>query len=111
MGNIADVELNGSRVGVIWMHGQALDATKILKAGRNLLTVDVTNTLINRVAGWKAVPELPDDLKPLYGRGIEDDSLQARRLFGFERLPRTGLLGPVTIMPLKQVRMTWGGPQ
>jgi hypothetical protein len=107
VGNIADVELNGSRVGVIWMRGQALNVTKTLKAGRNLLTVDVTNTLINRVAGWKTVPELPDDLKPLYGRGIEDDSPQARHLFGFKPLPRSGLLGPVTLVPLKRVRMNW----
>jgi hypothetical protein len=105
------MELNGSRVGVIWMRGQALNVTKTLKAGRNLLTVDVTNTLINRVAGWKTVLELPDDLKPVYGRGIEDDSPQARRLFGFEPLPRSGLLGPVNILPLKRVRMSWGGPK
>jgi hypothetical protein len=85
--------------------------TKTLKAGRNLLTVDVTDTLINRVAGWKTVPELPDDLKSLYGRGIDDDSPQARRLFGFEPLPRSGLLGPVTIQPLKRVRMNWSGAQ
>jgi hypothetical protein len=111
VGNIADVDLNGSRVGASWMRGQALDVTKTVKAGWNLLTVDVTNTLINRVAGWKTIPELPDDLKPLYGRGIEDDSPQARRLFGFEPLPRSGLLGPVNILPLKRVRMNWSGPQ
>jgi hypothetical protein len=111
VGNIADLELNGSRVGVIWMRGQALDVTKSLKAGRNLLTVDVTDTLINRVAGWKTVPELHDDLKSLYGRGIDDDSLPARCFFGFEPLPRSGLLGPVTILPLKRVRMSWSGAQ
>jgi hypothetical protein len=111
VGNIADVELNGIRVGVIWMRGQALDVTKTLKTGRNLLTVDVTDTLINRVAGWKTVPELRGELKLLYGRGIEDNSPQARCLFGFEPLPRSGLLGPVTILPLKRVRMNWGRSQ
>ena len=107
VGNIAEVELNGRRVGVIWMRGQTLNATQFVKAGRNLLTVEVTNTLINRVAGWKAVPELPDDLKRLYGRGIDDDSPSARALSGFEPLPRSGLLGPVRLLPLKRVRVNW----
>jgi hypothetical protein len=105
VGEIADVELNGRRAGVVWMRGQSLNVTGLVKAGRNLLTVDVTNILINRVAGWKSVPELPDHLKPRYGRGLEDDSPQAKDLFGFEPLPRSGLLGPVTIRPLKRVRM------
>src|SRR4030067_2999983 len=39
VGNIADVELNGRRVGVIWIRGQALDVTKVAEAGRNALTV------------------------------------------------------------------------
>lgn len=107
VGNIADVELNGRHVGVIWMRGQSLDVTRFVKAGRNVLTVDVTNTLINRVAGWKAVPELPDDLKRLYGCGIDDDSPSARSLSGFEPLPRSGLLGPVSLLPLKRVQMNW----
>jgi hypothetical protein len=71
--------------------------------------VDVINTLINRVAGWKTVPELPGPLKQLYGHGIDDESPQARALFGFEPLPRSGLLGPVTITPLKRVRVDLSG--
>jgi (4-O-methyl)-D-glucuronate---lignin esterase len=107
VGNVADVQLNGYRVGVIWLRGQALDVTKAVKAGRNILEVDVTNTLINRVAGWKTVPELPDDLKRIYGRGIDDNSPRALYLSGFKPLPRSGLLGPVTIQALKQVRVDW----
>ena len=109
VGNIADAELNGTRAGVIWMRGQALDVTRLVKGGRNHLTVDVINTLINRVAGWKTVPELPGPLKQLYGHGIDDESPQARALFGFEPLPRSGLLGPVTITPLKRVRVDLSG--
>jgi hypothetical protein len=71
----------------------------------------VTNTLINRVAGWKNVPPLPPNLKALYGGGLQENTPQARELFGFEPLPRSGLLGPVHITPLKRVRVNWaGGP-
>jgi hypothetical protein len=108
VGNVAEVELNGHRLGVIWMRGQRLEATHAAKAGRNVLKVEVTNTLINRVSGWQSVPELPEKLKAVYGRGLADGSPGARGLFGFEPLPRSGLLGPVTIVPLKKVRLSWG---
>ena len=107
VGNVADVELNGHPAGVIWMRGQTLDVTSLLKLGKNIMKVLVTNTLINRVAGSKSVPPLPPDLKTLYGRGLHDDSPQASELFGFKPLPRSGLLGPVHITPLKRVRVNW----
>jgi len=105
VGNVADVRINGQSVGVIWMRGQSLDVTRVVKAGRNLLEVEVTNTLINRVAGWKTVPELPDDLRRIYGRGNNDEAPRALYLSGFEALPRSGLIGPVTILVHKRVRL------
>jgi len=111
IGNVADVEINGHRAGVIWMGGQTLDATSLVKPGKNIMRVLVTNTLINRVAGWKNVPPLPPNLKALYGGGLQENTPQARVLFGFAPLPRSGLLGPVHITPLKRVRVNWaGGP-
>jgi hypothetical protein len=107
VGNVADVEINGRHVGAIWVRGQTLDVTSAVKAGRNEMTVQVTNTLINRVAGWTSAPPLPANLQALYGRGVDDDTPQGRRLFGFSPLPRSGLLGPVLITPLKLVRMNW----
>jgi hypothetical protein len=107
VGNVADVTINGHHVGVIWMRGQTLDATSALQGGRNDMTVLVTNTLINRVAGWASAPPLPPGIQALYGRGIEDDTPQGRRLFGFSPLPRSGLLGPVVITPLKRVHVGW----
>jgi hypothetical protein len=107
VGNVADVEMNGNPVGVIWVRGQTLDVTSAVKAGRNEMTVRVTNTLINRVAGWTSAPPLPANLQALYGRGVEDNTPLGRRLFGFSPLPRSGLLGPVLITPLKQVRVNW----
>jgi hypothetical protein len=107
VGNLADVEMNGKPVGIIWVRGQTLDVTPAVKAGRNEMTVRVTNTLINRVAGWTSAPPLPPNLQALYGRGVEDDTPLGRRLFGFSPLPRSGLLGPVVITPLKRVRVNW----
>ncbi len=106
VGNIADVELNGKRAGVIWMRGQTLDVTSSLRPGKNQMIVLVTNTLINRVAGWKSVPPLPPNLKALYGGGLLDNTPQARELFGFKPLPLSGLLGPALITPLKRVRLS-----
>ena len=106
-GDVAEVELNSAPAGVIWMRGQALEVTKAARAGRNVLSIAVTNTLINRASGWSKVPELPDELKPIYGRGIDDNSPSARELFGFSPLPRSGLLGPVRLTALKRVRMNW----
>jgi hypothetical protein len=106
VGDIAEVELNGTKLGVVWMRGQALAASKSVRPGRNLLRIDVTNTLINRISGWRSVPELPRDLQARYGRGVDDGSPQARDLFGFEPLPRSGLLGPVTLVPFKHVQLS-----
>jgi hypothetical protein len=105
IGNIGDVQLNGARAGVIWMRGQTLNVTRLVKPGRNSMVVLVTNTLINRVAGWKKTPPLPPELAVTYGRGRIDDSFTTQRLYGFGPLPLSGLLGPVRITPLKRVQM------
>lgn len=46
--------------------------------------------------------ELPEELKPLLWPQIDDDSPQAWYLSGFEPLLRSGLLGPVSLLPLKR---------
>lgn len=103
LGNVGEVELNGRPAGVIWMRGQSLDVTGFLKPGENLITVKVTNTLINRVAGWTREPPLPPELAAIYGGGVRDGWQGARNVYGFEPLPRSGLLGPVTLTAYKIV--------
>ena len=105
VGNIAEVELNGNRVGVCWIRRQSLDITDAVKAGTNSLVIRVTNTLINRVAGLKELPPVPDHLQPRFGVGPHDKTSPARRLMGFEPLPRSGLMGPVRINAFKRVRV------
>jgi hypothetical protein len=103
VGNVAEVEINGRAAGVIWMHGQRLDVTDLMKTGRNAMSVKVTNTLINRVSGWKHSPPLPPELAAIYGRGLRDAEEQIRSLYGFEPLPRSGLLGPVVIAAVSSI--------
>jgi glycosyl hydrolase family 106( putative alpha-L-rhamnosidase) len=104
VGNVAEVELNGEPVGLRWIRGQVLDVTGAARPGRNALTVKVTNTLINRVAGLKELPPVPEPLRARYGNDRHIDAIPARALFGYEPLPNSGLLGPVTIHASKRVR-------
>jgi hypothetical protein len=102
VGNVAEVYINGSEVGVAWLRGQELDVTEVVRAGANRIEVRVTNTLINRVAGMTGPPQVPEELRERLGAGVNDTRQAMARLIGFEPLPRSGLLGPVTIRPMKR---------
>ena len=103
VGNVAEVELNGRRVGVRWMRGQLLEVTWIVAAGPNTLVVDVTNTLINRVSGLEELPPVPEHLRFRYGGDRVGAQSPSRRLLGYEPLPVSGLLGPVEIRASKRI--------
>ena len=105
VGNVADVELNGTNVGTVWMRGQTLDITEAAQAGTNRLVVWVTNTLINRVSGFKQPPPVPETLVPHYGSGTTPYSTRFHGPIGFEPLPASGLMGPIKIRVLKKVRI------
>lgn len=103
VGNIAEVELNGRSVGVAWMRGRTLDITGMVKGGRNVLEIDVTNTLINRVSGLKELPPVPEHLRARYGADLGARASGSRRLIGYKPLPNSGLLGPVLIRAARRV--------
>lgn len=103
VGNIAEVNWNGADAGVIWMRGQKLNVTPLVKRGENRLQIDVTNTSINRVSGWKAFPPVPAELLPRLGGELHPNPQAEKRLLGFEPLPRSGLLGPVRLVPMKKI--------
>ena len=103
VGNIAEVELNGKGVGIRWMRGQLLKINVAAKVGLNTLQVKVTNTLINRVSGFKELPPVPDDLRNRYGGDLGVKMVSARQLIGYEPLPNSGLLGPVSIRASKKI--------
>ena len=108
VGNVAEVELNGRRVGVRWMRGQRLEVTGVAVAGSNILVVDVTNTLINRVSGLEELPPVPEHLRSRYGGDRTGAKSPSRRLLGYDPLPVSGLLGPVEIRASKRIAVTRG---
>lgn len=101
VGDVAEVQINGQPAGVVWMRGRTLDVTKLIRPGTNRITIDVTNTLINRMSAMKEEPPLAPDLAKIYGAA---KTSRRNRLYGFEPLPRSGLLGPVRIVARKRVR-------
>jgi len=108
VGAVAEISLNGQNLGVHWIRGQDFVLDGAAQPGRNILEVDVTNTLINRVSGLKSFPEVPIDLQPTFGKAIHESTPSADALLGFEPLPPSGLLGPVRITPLRRVRISLG---
>ena len=101
VGNIAEVHLNDQLLGTTWMRSQKLEATGVVKAGENKLVVLVTNTLINRISAMKEPPPVPQNLVSRFGSGAV--STETPREFGFKPLPPSGLIGPVQIIPVKEV--------
>jgi hypothetical protein len=93
--------VNGS-IGVRWMHGQQSQGR--LREG-NELTIEVTNTLINRVSHFTEQPPLPVELIPHYGGRLNSSSDRRSSAFGFEPLPASGLLGPVKILLERKIRL------
>jgi len=99
VGNIAEVELNDQPVGVAWMSPHRLDITRAVRAGKNMLVVLVTDTLINYVSGLKAPPEVPVELQPRLGKANPEIYATGKRVPEMKEtdLPPSGLMGPVTV--------------
>ncbi len=105
VGNVAEVILNDQNIGTVWMRGQKLDLTKVVKEGENKLIVLVTNTLINRISAMKVAPAVPAELVTRFGSGSVIK--ETPREFGFKPLPASGLIGPVEIIPEKVVTVNF----
>ena len=100
---IAEVIINGKNAGVVWMRGQNLEISKLVKAGVNKMEILVTNTLINRISSMTEPNPVPAELVPVYGSAPTPTPGSLPREFGFQPLPSSGLMGPVTIIPVKKV--------
>ena len=106
VGNIAEVTLNGRALGVAWMQPYQLDVTGALRGGANHLEILVTNTLVNYVSGLHKLPDVPAELLPHYGLTVNIYTQGAKvnqQELGFHPLPPSGLMGPVQILPRRQV--------
>lgn len=55
--DIAELEINGNKAGVLWMPPFRKDITDFLKPGRNEIKIYVTNTWVNRLVGDEQYPE------------------------------------------------------
>ena len=53
---MADVTLNGQRLGVLWKAPFQLDVTSVLRAGQNTLEIAVANLWVNRLIGDQQTP-------------------------------------------------------
>lgn len=117
--DVANVRVNGKPAGTRWMPPFALDVTPLLKAGDNLIEVDVTNRWVNRLMGDARFPQdIVYQNKPMkkpswgiiesYPDWLSDPArVKARQRSTFmsysttygpeDKLPPSGLVGPVQI--------------
>jgi hypothetical protein len=86
---IAEVELNGQNLGILWKPPARLDITDVAKPGKNQLTVRVTNFWPNRIIG--------DQIARDPERATQTN---IRRLTANTPLMPSGLLGPVRLLTL-----------
>ncbi|MBO9624288.1 MAG: hypothetical protein J7500_16385 [Sphingomonas sp.] len=86
----AIVRLNGARVGAVWAPPYRLDVSGALRSGENLLEVEVSNTMLNALAG-----RAPADYRLLnlrYGERFQPQDQD-------KVVPApSGLLGPVSLI-------------
>lgn len=84
--NLAEVQVNGKSLGIVWHTPYRVDATSLLRPGKNEVVVKVTNAWVNRLIGDQqpgATKYTYADVKPYKA----DSPLQP-----------SGLLGPVTVL-------------
>lgn len=125
--NFATVEVNGRRVATLWKPPFVLDVSRLVHAGRNRITVKVTNLWPNRIIGDEHLPpevqwrgnhmeHWPAWLTPGKARIQADRPKTGRVTFetwhyydkSSPLLP-SGLLGPVRLESARRIVLTLGG--
>jgi hypothetical protein len=100
VGDIAEVSINGTKVGTLWKPPYQIDVTGALRAGANPLQISVTNEWSNRIAG-DAVAVARGGTRVLSGgggrSGFGGGGARGGR-GGGGNLATSGLLGPITII-------------
>jgi len=84
---VAEVSVNGKSTGVAWKPPYRVNVTGLLKTGKNLLEVKVTNLWYNRIVGDLRYPEAGEFAKTNMKHKFSAD---------MELLP-SGLVGPVVL--------------
>ncbi len=89
--SVAEVRLNGKKLGILWCEPWRVEITGAVKAGANSLEVDVVNLWANRVIGDLGLP--PEKRFTRTHDKFRFDMLRAET-----PLIESGLLGPVRIL-------------
>ena len=113
---IARVSLNGRDLGILWNAPFRVEATEALRAGDNLLEVQVTNLWVNRMIGDEQLSEdsdrNPDGSLKSWPQWLLEgkQSPAGRHTFATYRvwkkdspLQESGLLGPVKLYTTQQI--------
>jgi len=85
--NVAEVSVNGKRLGIVWKTPYRVDVTDVLKPGTNAVEIKVTNPWVNRIIGDRQ-PNAPKTYTLTSPKYYRADS----------KLVPSGLLGPVQIV-------------
>jgi len=98
MSKIANVKLNGKDLGVIWTKPYRVEITDYLKAGNNILEIEVANTWSNRLKGDAVRGEkfTYTNIGSTFIDGLNEIKVPWRDV----PLIASGLFGPVTIKVL-----------
>jgi hypothetical protein len=89
---VAEVEVNGKPLGVLWKPPLVVDITSVARPGKNQLEIKVANAWSNRLVGDAKLPEGQRQTRTnvLHNNG---------KLWAGEPLLESGLLGPVRLIP------------
>jgi len=94
----ARVKLNGHQLGAVWCAPYREKVGEWLKPGKNILEVEVTNLAANRIADF--------DRRKVKWKYFYDINVASKRYRSLDAsdwpLVDSGLLGPVTLTPLKK---------
>lgn len=114
--NLAEVELNGTKLGVLWKQPFTCDITAVARPGKNTLKIRVTNLWANRLIGDEQFPPdmewngMPIKSWPDWFVKHQPRPVKARLTFTtwhhYEKgspLLDSGLHGPVTLRPAARV--------
>ena len=108
---MAQVKMNGKALGTLWKPPFELDVTDALKAGENLLEVEVVNLWINRMIGDELLPEdsqrHADGTLKSWPQWVNEGKPSPAGRYTFtswrlwrktDALVESGLIGPVTLV-------------
>jgi hypothetical protein len=103
---VAELELNGKPLGVLWKPPFNADVTTTIRPGKNDLVARVSGTWLNRMIGDakypNGFPSESGETRPLEFKPFVTADL---KLTGNEPLQPFGLLGPVTVSQVRQIRV------